>query len=404
MIIVDFFWLLILFQKSAFANQNFDQKYVVATLVILITTITFYYCVSSFSKVLVNLNSNMFSLYATLLSVICFFLVHNMISISGDSLEVQISLTAVFLLVVYGILFPSVVPLEATVNKSVYWASFFVLINLPLLFIPGSYIDGRWGGIYSNPAIFAGILPFLSAIFVFCPQKIRRGLRTFFVSLLLLFSIASGSRGAFAMICLILFLNIFLSKKLLFFGVSFGSGTRNFLAFLAICLAPLLVMFFIALAQGYIDFGSRNELTNAFQDRAHSRRYTSIENLQLGVGSGFSRKFVLDEGQTKFNIEADSHNLFLTTASSIGVVPGILLCGIVASSFLVTLFLASSSYKNLFIAWTLPLLLSSFVGGSMFSLSNSLDRLYWVIIGYSFTWVAKVSRPLLFKPNRALNL
>ena len=382
--IVDLFWLLVFFQKVAFVNQTFEQKFVVAVFVFLSSVFSFLYLVAHVSKFFESLKSQTFRIYLLLVFLLGLFLIFNLTLFPSNLLESQISLSALLMLITYGILFPSIIPLNVAVNRAFTWASFFVLVNIPYLFDSASYFEGRWGGIFGNPAIFGGILPYLSAIFVFLPRQTIPGFRSFMNLMLIYFCVASGSRSAFALAILLLFLNIFLGKKNKLFGISISSWSRSVVAFAGLCAVPFLISLFISLGQGNIAIGSRTQLNNSFQDRALSRSYTSMKDLQLVGGSGFSRKFIQVEGETKFNIEADSHNLFLTTASAIGVIPSLILCGITFGCFWLTLNLIPMDFKNLFLSWALLLLAFSLIGGSMFSLPNSLDRFSWVVLGYSF--------------------
>ena len=139
------------------------------------------------------------------------------------------------------------------------------------------------------------------------------------------------------------------------------------------------------LALGIFSFGPRVTTINDFFDRFQQWGYAFIDPKWF-KGIGLGAKFISDEvGETIYTHFLDPHNLYLSTLLNLGILSGLvmLIFAFFALIFIIKkLRVMDEDYCYYLLVFSA--ILSSPIGGSMFSINNVYDRIIWISLSFIF--------------------
>lgn len=322
-----------------------------------------------------------------------------LMSVNSIPVSSQISgmLMAIMIMLVYGVIIPSIFSVNRFVNLVKKISTFFVFISfisLPL-FYSTMFRGGRFIGYFKHiphmvTASTTALIFYFPTLFSHKKWTLKNNsLISIFIAFVLIASvIITSTKAAFITMLMTIFIGIFI----------FGRKSRNIRLFKFTFLSSALVLFLfmgapiidlgIKVSTGQLSFGMR-PAQDGIQTRLEEiERGMSIFEKSPYFGMGLMYKYSQSEEDAfsvdKYNSFKDPHNLFV----SAGVVGGypLMLVSIFAYMWMIWISLKHLGNRNpnvqicaLFLFAHIPVFL---IYHAHFSLGGMGDRIYWLIFGY----------------------
>lgn len=312
----------------------------------------------------------------------------------GEPLFMQIAalITAVFMIIIYGLLIPSLWSTEDLLKYIQKWAGILSLVSLVLFFVAGSMVfkGGRFVGVFKHipHMVTCATVAFIFSLGVLLIDK--RAASKIWCALILAVSflaiILTGTRSSAAAALVALVISMILHKTETNQGRIFKFAFVSFIASFSIFFGAEIFDFAERIATGQSSLGNR-EAQNGIESRWEEvKRGSQIFQQQPWLGHGLASKFASgnDVDVSNYNSMKDPHNIFI----SAGVVGGWPLLVLSAVSLL---FMLIGSLKSLlsadiakrqiaiYLLAHIPILIIYHVH---LSLGGMADRLYWMVFGF----------------------
>ena len=392
--LIIIFWIFL--SKSFFFNYDASVKIYTTFIgfgVALLIPISFIYKnlkLANYKLKIFKLNTARKLSYLSFSVFFIFSLINNInINSQNSTFERPLSFLAIFMISTYGLLSNSVLAKKIFIKRLSQVSYIYLIVNffLLLFFHELSWDEGRFRGYLSDSAIVSSISIIVSCVLT--PKLFQTDniysirINGFFILLNLLFAYLSGSRSCVFIIFILTVISLFSKGNKL--DLKFRTNNKTFFKKLSIFTTPFLATLGYFLALGIFSFGPRVTTINAFFDRFQQWGYAFIDPKWF-KGIGLGAKFISDEvGETIYTHFLDPHNLYLSTLLNLGILSGLvmLIFAFFALIFIIKkLRVMDEDYCYYLLVFSA--ILSSPIGGSMFSINNVYDRIIWIALSFIF--------------------
>ncbi|WP_374075362.1 O-antigen ligase family protein [Bdellovibrio bacteriovorus] len=322
----------------------------------------------------------------------------------NESALMQIGALAVslFMIVIYGLLIPSLWSMDDFLKYVQRWSGALVLISLVLLVVAGGSVfkGGRFVGVFKHipHMVTCATVAFIFSLGTFLQDtKLQHKIWSALVLLASFWAIIlTGTRSSAAAVVVAFVVTMILHKTATNQGRIFKFAFLAFILTFTLFFGPQTYYFARGIATGQSSLGGREAQDGIASRWEEVERGSQIFLQEPWLGHGLLSKFAAgnDVDVSNYNAMKDPHNIFIS-AGVIGGWPLLILSGIALVFMLVGSLKALMSFDiskrqvAIYLLAHIPILVIYHIH---LSIGGMADRLYWMVFGFVAASVSRTGK------------
>lgn len=322
----------------------------------------------------------------------------------NESALMQIGALAVslFMIVIYGLLIPSLWSTDDFLKYVQRWSGTLVLISLILLIVAGGSVfkGGRFVGVFKHipHMVTCATVAFIFSLGTFLQDtKLQHKIWSALVLLASFWAIIlTGTRSSAAAVVVAFVVTMILHKTATNEGRIFKFAFLAFVVTFTLFFGPQTYNFARGIATGQNSLGGREAQDGIASRWEEVERGSQIFLQEPWLGHGLLSKFAAgnDVDVSNYNAMKDPHNIFIS-AGVIGGWPLLILSGIALVFMLLgslkalTSFDISKRQVAIYLLAHIPILVIYHIH---LSIGGMADRLYWMVFGFVAASVSRTGK------------